>query len=287
MQLEDVIETQLKEIELNSQIIENYKREVAICKDDIKFYTKQPVHVHKLMKPEEQNFFKTHSLRWGILYSFIMNTDRNSNLYTLEERDFWIGIEDGKLYGWSAMLRFVLLRNVAPDFDFKAFFPNFKFQYDKKKKRENYDIRRFNGGDKEIFYIGVCQFEQYAADFYNALELSGKDGITVEAINSFPSVNDIKKQKSIDKAFAEAEAIPRPHATYIYSLAINPVCTDKKVTEISTVATNNQYLQNQDHCLSTYNLMKIANYLKIPIIQFVADGNSRFGLQLMLMGAFD
>ena len=248
VQLEDVIEKQLKEIELNSQVIENLKREVTICKDEIKFYTKQPVHVHKLMKLEEQNFFKTHPLRWGILYSFIMNTDRNSNLYTLEERDFWIdrfnhssksefdnlssnlngprrgtvqkwmgprqnidfrlsarrllnvanfyhdkqdtvqtisdtggldisvldvarveslhwasenpnGVqdieqfdlftcmidetanrinvqykpEDGKTYGWSAMPRFVLLRNVTPDFDFKAFFPNFKFQYDKKR----------------------------------------------------------------------------------------------------------------------------------------------------------
>ena len=143
-----------------------------------------------------------------------------------------------------------------------------------------------NGGDKEIFYIGVCQFEQYA-DFYKALELSGKDGITIEAINSFPSVDDIEKQKSIDKACAEAEAIRRPHATYIYSLVINPVCSDKKVTEISTVATNNRYLQSQDHCLSTYNWMKMANYLKIPIIQFVADGDSRFKLLMMPMGAFD
>ena len=63
VQLEDVTEKQLKEIELNSQIIENFKREVAICKDEIKFYTKQPVYVHKLMKLEEQNFFKTHPLR--------------------------------------------------------------------------------------------------------------------------------------------------------------------------------------------------------------------------------
>ena len=85
-----MIEKQLKALELNSQIIENLKREVAICKDDIKFYTKQPVHVHKLMKLEKQNFFKTHPLRWGILYYFIMNTDKNSNLDTLEERDFWI-----------------------------------------------------------------------------------------------------------------------------------------------------------------------------------------------------
>ena len=99
------------------------------------------------------------------------------------------------------MPRFVLLGNVTPDFDFKAFFPNFKFQNDKKKKRENYDNCRLNGGDKEIFYIGVCQFEQYA-DFYKVLELSGKDGITVEAINSFLSVDDKEKQKSIDKAFA-------------------------------------------------------------------------------------
>ena len=33
--------------------------------------------------------------------------------------------------------------------------------------------------------------------------------------------------------------------------------------------------------------MKMANYLKMPIIQFVGDGDSRFRLQMMLMGAFD
>ena len=29
--------------------------------------------------------------------------------------------EDGKLYGWSAMPRFVMLRNITPEFDFKVF----------------------------------------------------------------------------------------------------------------------------------------------------------------------
>ena len=33
--------------------------------------------------------------------------------------------------------------------------------------------------------------------------------------------------------------------------------------------------------------MKMANYLKMPTIQFVGDGDSRFRLQMMLMGAFD
>ena len=33
--------------------------------------------------------------------------------------------------------------------------------------------------------------------------------------------------------------------------------------------------------------MKKGNYLKMPIIQFVGDGDSRFRLQMMLMGAFD
>ena len=118
-----------------------------------------------------------------------------------------------------------------------------------------------NGENEEIYCIGVCQFEQYG-DFYKALGLSGKDGITIEAINSFPVVDEADKQKSIDKEFAESEAIKRPRATYIYSIAVNSACADRKVIEVSTIATNNRYLQNQDHCLATYKLMKMANYLK-------------------------
>ena len=113
------------------------------------------------------------------------------------------------------MPRFVMLRNITPEFDFKVFFRDFKFQHDKKQRRENFNICRLNGENEEIYYIGVCQFEQYS-DFYKALGLSGKDGITIEAINSFPVVDEADKQKSIDKEFAESEAIKRPRATYIY-----------------------------------------------------------------------
>ena len=117
--------------------------------------------------------------------------------------------------------------------------------------------------------------------------MSGKEGIIIEAITPFPDVKENDRKKSIDKEFAEAEAIGRPCATYIYSLAVNSACSDKKVTEVSTIATNNRFLQNQDHYLATYNFMKMANYLKLPIIQFVADRDSRFRLQMMLMGAYD
>ena len=75
----------------------------------------------------------------------------------------------------------------------KFFFRDFKFQHDKKQRRENFNISRLNGENEEIYYIGVCQFEQYS-DFYNALGLSGKDGITIEAINSFPVVDEADQQ---------------------------------------------------------------------------------------------
>ena len=398
--LNKIIQGQRSEIELKSEIIENLKHDLSECKEKINFYTEQPAHVHELIRMQEK-LSKKDPLRWGILYSFIMNNDRNSNLYTTEERDFWIdrynhssnsefdnlssnlngprrstvqkwigprqsvefglsaerllaasnfyqnmqnttqtisdewGLditaldmarietlqwastmpdtnqdienvelltcmidetatriiiqynhEDDKLYGWSAMPRFVILRNLPPDFNFKTFFSDFTFQYDKKKKCDNFSIHQITGDNDEAYSIGVCQFEQYS-DFYRALDLSGKEGIIIEAITPFPDVKENDRQKSIDKEFAEAEAIGRPRATYIYSLAVNSACSDKKVTEVSTITTNNRFLQNQDHCLATYNLMKMANYLKLPIIQFVADGDSRFRLQMMLMGAYD
>ena len=51
----------------------------------------QPAHVHELIRVQEK-LSKKDPLRWRILYSFIMNNERNSNLYTTEERDFRIDI---------------------------------------------------------------------------------------------------------------------------------------------------------------------------------------------------
>ena len=66
--------------------------------------------------------------------------------------------EDGKLYG-SVVPRLVMLRNITPEFDFKVFFSDFKFQHDKKQRRENFNICRLNGENEETYHIRVCQFE--------------------------------------------------------------------------------------------------------------------------------
>ena len=94
-------------------------------------------------------------------------------------------------------------------------------------------------------------------------------------------------KNQLTKNLQNLKPLKRPRTTYIYSIAVNSACADRKVIEVSTITTNNRYLQNQDHCLATYNLMKMANYLKMPIIQFVGDGDSRFKLQMMLMGALN
>ena len=88
--LDSVINEQSNETNLKWQIIENLKSDLSDCRAEIDFYIKQPPHVHQLIKLEEENFKKYEPLPWGILHSLVMNTERNTNLYTIEERDFWI-----------------------------------------------------------------------------------------------------------------------------------------------------------------------------------------------------
>lgn len=47
-----------------------------------------------------------------------------------------------------------------------------------------------------------------------------------------------------------------------------------------------RYLQNQDHKLLTYNLMKMLNYYHIPVLQFVADGDARYRNHMLSMASY-
>ena len=108
----------------------------------------------------------------------------------------------------------------------------------------------------------------------------------IEAIDSFPSVDADETKTSIDEIFEEAQKIGRPRSTYVYSLALSQPTTDRSLKEITTISTNNRFLQNTDHKCLCYNTMKMANTAKIPIFQFVADGDSRFRNQMMTMCSF-
>eukprot|EP00112_Aurelia_sp_Birch-Aquarium-sp1_P012400 Seg2609.3 transcript_id=Seg2609.3/GoldUCD/mRNA.D3Y31 product="hypothetical protein" protein_id=Seg2609.3/GoldUCD/D3Y31 len=66
-------------------------------------------------------------------------------------------------------------------------------------------------------------------------------------------------KEACDMHFAEAQAVNRPRSTY---------------------------LQNQDHKLYTYNLMKMFNSCHVPILQFVADGDSRFRNHMLTMSGY-
>ena len=88
--VDSVITGQSNETNLKSQIIENLKSDLSDFKAEIDVYIKKPPHVHQLIKLEEENFKKYEPLRWSILHSLIMNTERNTNLYIMEEQDFWI-----------------------------------------------------------------------------------------------------------------------------------------------------------------------------------------------------
>ena len=134
--------------------------------------------------------------------------------------------DDDKLYGWSAMPRCILVRNICANFDFKTFFNGLKFQFDKKLKHDNFSVKKVEMEGQPIYYIGFAQFEQYS-DYYSALGMSGKDNVLIEQIRAFPEVNNENYQQSIDKHFAEAAALERPRATYIHSLAFRPTCVHK------------------------------------------------------------
>ena len=158
---------------------------------------------------------------------------------------------DLKLYGFSTMPRFVVLRNVKEDFDFSRFFMGLNFQHDKKLKRKVTKICKVKLGE-ETYFIGLAQFATYD-HWKKAFELTGKYGIVIEPINDFHTVQTGDPKLSIDRIFTEAEAIDRPRATYICSLAVNSVFQSDAVKGIAAFATNNRFLQNTDHRLYTYN----------------------------------
>lgn len=90
------------------------------------------------------------------------------------------------LYGWSVMPRFVVLRNIPKDFDFKGFFGGLSFQYDKRLKRENFGICNvsLNAADIEDYRIGFAQLSEYDA-YFEALQMSGKMVLLLMLLKTF------------------------------------------------------------------------------------------------------
>ena len=58
------------------------------------------------------------------------------------------------------------------------------------------------------------------------------------------------------------------------------------IEEVAVISTNNRYLQNQDHKLYTYSLMKQFNRCHVPILQFAGDGDARFRNHMLTMSAY-
>lgn len=189
-----------------------------------------------------------------------------------------------KLYGFSSMPRFVLLRNIDKDFNLKEFFAGLKINFDKKNRSEVAFVKSIELNDT-TYFLGCVQFETHE-DWHKAVDLNGKDDVVVETIPTFPFIPQTSAKDAIDAHFAEACAISRPRSTYIYLLAVNSGTLNKPVTELAVISTNNRYLQNQDHKLYTYNLIKMLNSFHVPVIQFVADGDARFRNHMLSMSGY-
>jgi len=187
--------------------------------------------------------------------------------------------KDDKLYGFSAMPRFVIIRSVEEDFDVKEFFAEFELQYDKRIKREVCGTANINIAGKS-YIIAYAQFSNYN-DWNSAINM--ECDYKIDIIESLPCVDGSNAQKSIDLTFAESEGIGRPRSTYVYSLALSSLTREQPLKEIASISTNNRFLQNVDHKFLTYNLMKMLNMVKVPILQFVA---ARFRNQMMTMSSY-
>lgn len=191
---------------------------------------------------------------------------------------------DMQLYGMTAMPRWVLVRNISEEFDINEFFGDMSVQFDRKSRKRLIGVTHIDVND-DHYFLGYAQFETYE-DWKRAIDKNGSDGVIVESIPTFPSISLNNSKHDIDRVFAEAEALSRPRSTYVYSLAVGQTTLDAPLYEVSAISTNNRYLQNQDHKLLTYNLMKMFNRNHVPVLQFVADGDSRFRNQMLQMSAY-
>ena len=87
-------------------------------------------------------------------------------------------IEDHRLYGFSAMPRFVVLRNVDEDFNVSEFFNELSIQHDTKTNQPICGIVQVNTVDAESYYLGYAQLATYQ-DWKLALSM-GNNQIVVE-----------------------------------------------------------------------------------------------------------
>ncbi|XP_066933270.1 uncharacterized protein [Clytia hemisphaerica] len=187
--------------------------------------------------------------------------------------------DDKCLYGFSAMPRFVLIRKINKHFDISSFFDGLTLQRDSKDNKPICGVVESRGN-----FIGYAQFKTYE-DWKIALT-KGNENFTVEMIESNPRVNMNNPKSSVDQIFQDSESIGRPHSTYVYSLMISNCCKSLPIQEITSISTNNRFLQHQDHQLLAFSVMKMLNFYGIPMFQFVADGDSRFRKQMLIMTGY-
>ena len=122
-------------------------------------------------------------------------------------------IENHCLYGFSAMPRFVVLRNVYEDFNVSEFFNELSIQHDTKTNRPICGIVQVNTVDADSYYLGYAQLAIYQG-WKLALWMEFNQ-IVVEMIDSTPLINEENLKSDIDRLFAESSA-PNSEANFLY-----------------------------------------------------------------------
>ena len=191
-----------------------------------------------------------------------------------------LSVHEMRLYGFSFMPRFVLVRGISEKFKVGKFFNGLSIQYDQKLKQHICGVVDVQLEEK-CYKIAYAQFSTYKG--FNLALSKSTNSVTIEPIDMIIGCDKKEKKDSLDRAFAESKAINRPRSTYVYSLSLSQPCENTPIKEIAAISTNNKYLQAIDHNKMTYNVMKMSNNVGIPIIQFVMDGDSRFRRQMLLM----
>lgn len=176
-------------------------------------------------------------------------------------------IEDNCLYGFSAMPRFVVLRNVDENFNVNEFFNELSIQHDTKTNKPICGLVQVTNADADPYYLGYAQLATYR-DWKLALSMENHH-LVVEMIDSTPKINEENIKGDIDRIFAESSALNRPSSTYVYSMVISNCCKSLPVQEAAVISTNNRYLQHQDHQFLVHNLMKMLSFFKVRWIVLI------------------
>lgn len=258
----------------------NKVQEIAVRKSD--FVVEQSTNVNTSL-----NELNVESFLWASRDNVKKIQDSTPFNCMIDETATKIVIEfnptDFKLYGCSAMPRFVTVRNIDENFNVENYFSLLKIQLSRQGKRvcgvEHITVR------DNSYYFAYAQFETYSG-WLTALGMNGDNDYEITSIEQFPSIDQQNSQYEIDKVFKESESMDRPRSTCVYSLVVNETTNSSPIEEVAVISTNNKYLQNQDHKLYTYSLIKLFNRCHIPVLQFAGDGDARFRNHMLVMSAY-